>query len=100
MVGSKLFGVQIGYATGIVLAAIQIHHFFVDGVIWKLKSSSVSSPLMVNLDDLIHEKTESLPPMISKNVEVVASGADVFKGSKAARNPKRNRQPIGGSKAI
>ena len=100
MMGSKLFGVEINYATGIVLAAIQIHHFFVDGVIWKLKSSSVSSPLMVNLDDLIHEKTESLPPMSSKNVEVVASGADVFKGSKAARNPKRNRQFVGGSKAI
>ena len=60
MVGSKLFGVEIGYATGIVLAAIQIHHFFVDGVIWKLKSSSVSSPLMVNLDDLIHDKEKSI----------------------------------------
>lgn len=41
------------FATGVIVAAVQIHHFFVDGVIWKLKRKSVSSPLMVNLDDLI-----------------------------------------------
>ncbi len=43
-----------GYVYGIITAAIQIHHFFVDGVIWKLKRKTVSSPLMVNIDDLIH----------------------------------------------
>jgi hypothetical protein len=47
------FGVQLALATGIIAAAIQIHHFFVDGVIWKLKNKTVSSPLMVNLADLL-----------------------------------------------
>ncbi|MFO0936677.1 MAG: hypothetical protein U0798_09220 [Gemmataceae bacterium] len=56
----KEFDVSIDFAAGIVLAAVQIHHFFVDGVIWKLKSTSVSSPLMVNIDDLIHEKEGSV----------------------------------------
>jgi hypothetical protein len=46
-------GVQLAFATGVVFAAIQIHHFFVDGVIWKLKNKTVSSPLMVNLADLV-----------------------------------------------
>ncbi|MCC6954572.1 MAG: hypothetical protein IT290_10680, partial [Deltaproteobacteria bacterium] len=36
---------------GIVLAAVQLHHFFVDGVIWKLRRATVSQPLMVNLLD-------------------------------------------------
>jgi hypothetical protein len=38
--------------TGIVIAAVNIQHFFVDGVIWKLRSPSVSSPLMMNIVDL------------------------------------------------
>jgi hypothetical protein len=42
------------FVLGIIGAGIQIHHFFVDGVIWKLKKKTVSSPLMVNLDELIH----------------------------------------------
>jgi len=41
------------FASGVVLAGVQIHHFFVDGVIWKLRDPSVSSPLMVSLDDLL-----------------------------------------------
>jgi hypothetical protein len=45
-------GVDLGLSTAVVFAAIQIHHFFVDGVIWKLKSPTVSSPLMVRLPDL------------------------------------------------
>lgn len=42
----------IGLTTAIVFAAIQIHHFFVDGVIWKLKNPKVASPLMVNIEQL------------------------------------------------
>jgi hypothetical protein len=53
---AKLFDVSIYTSLAIVLSAIQIHHFFVDGVIWKLKSKSVSSPLMMNVDDLLHER--------------------------------------------
>lgn len=39
-------------ATGITLAAVQMHHFIVDGVVWKLKNPSVGSPLMTSLDTL------------------------------------------------
>jgi hypothetical protein len=46
-------GMQLSFALGIVTAAIQIHHFFVDGVIWKLKNKNVASPLMVNIEDLV-----------------------------------------------
>jgi hypothetical protein len=41
------------FAEGVILSAIQIHHFFVDGVIWKLKNPKVSSPLLVNIPELI-----------------------------------------------
>jgi hypothetical protein len=47
------FGVPVGVASAAVLSAVQIHHFFVDGVIWKLKNRTVSSPLMVNIEDLV-----------------------------------------------
>ena len=43
---SKLFSIAIFFA------AIQIHHFFVDGVIWKLKNKTVSHPLMMSVDDI------------------------------------------------
>ncbi len=38
---------------GVTIIGVQIHHFFVDGVIWKLKRKSVASPLMVNLSDML-----------------------------------------------
>lgn len=47
------------FVLGIMIAGVQVHHFFVDGVIWKLKKKTVSSPLMVNLDDLIHAPVPS-----------------------------------------
>jgi hypothetical protein len=47
-------GIALPLAMGVILSAVQIHHFFVDGVIWKLKRKSVSSPLMVNIADLVH----------------------------------------------
>jgi hypothetical protein len=37
---------------GVIIAAINIHHFFVDGVIWKLRHASAASPLMTNVTDL------------------------------------------------
>src|SRR6185369_1764937 len=46
-------GVQVSLASGVVVAAVQIHHFFVDGVIWKLRTPSVVSPLLVNIPDMI-----------------------------------------------
>jgi hypothetical protein len=46
-------GFPLEFATGVILCGVQIHHFFVDGVIWKLKKKSVASPLMVNIEDLV-----------------------------------------------
>jgi len=46
-------GTDLLFASGVVLAGVQIHHFFVDGVIWKLRHASVFSPLMVSLDDML-----------------------------------------------
>jgi hypothetical protein len=37
---------------GIVAAAVNVHHFFVDGVIWKLRDASNSSALMINIAEL------------------------------------------------
>ena len=37
---------------GIMAAAVNVHHFFVDGVIWKLRDSSNSSALMINIAEL------------------------------------------------
>jgi len=49
-------GVAFGYDTlfcvAVVFAGVQIHHFFVDGVIWKLKNKTVSHPLSMNLGDI------------------------------------------------
>jgi len=48
--------VALGYSNlfsmAIFFSAIQIHHFFVDGVIWKLKNQTVSHPLMMNVKDI------------------------------------------------
>jgi len=46
-------GVGLSLATAVILSAVQIHHFFVDGVIWKLRTQSVVSPLLVNIPDLV-----------------------------------------------
>jgi hypothetical protein len=45
-------GVTLAFSTAVILSAVQIHHFFVDGVIWKLKDPRVSSPLLSNVSDL------------------------------------------------
>ncbi|MBI4866334.1 MAG: hypothetical protein HY816_05230 [Candidatus Wallbacteria bacterium] len=52
-------GFPLEFATGIAIAGVQIHHFFVDGVIWKLRSPAVSSPLMSNLDELLGREREA-----------------------------------------
>jgi hypothetical protein len=48
-----LFWVDVPLVTsaGIVIAAVNIHHFFVDGVIWKLRNTADTSPLMMNAAD-------------------------------------------------
>jgi hypothetical protein len=47
-----LTGATLAFSTAVTLSAVQIHHFFVDGVIWKLKDPRVASPLLANLGDL------------------------------------------------
>jgi hypothetical protein len=37
---------------GIMAAAVNVHHFCVDGVIWKLRDASNSSALMSNIAEL------------------------------------------------
>jgi len=46
-------GISPDLANATIIAGVQIHHFFVDGVIWKLKSKSVVSPLLVNVPDMV-----------------------------------------------
>jgi hypothetical protein len=49
-----LTGAPLPFAFAVVASAVQLHHFFVDGVIWKLKNPKVSSPLLVHVADLMN----------------------------------------------
>lgn len=53
-------GFELAFATAVIISAVQIHHFFVDGVIWKLKNPRVSSPLTHNLNDYLSTDRESV----------------------------------------
>jgi hypothetical protein len=50
-IGSQ-FGRSMAFSTAIVLAALQLHHFFVDGVIWRLRNPGVRSPLGSSLGEV------------------------------------------------
>ena len=43
------FGKPLAFSTAVMLAAIQVHHFFVDGVIWRLRNPAARSPLSSSL---------------------------------------------------
>ncbi len=58
---SKGMRLPLPFTTGVFIAGVQIHHFFVDGVIWKLKRTTVSSPLMGNLHELLHPPAAPAP---------------------------------------
>jgi hypothetical protein len=58
---SRASGTTIWFSTAIVIAGVQIHHFFVDGVIWKLRSKNVSSPLLGTFDELTGAATKDRP---------------------------------------
>ena len=64
-------GTSLGYTSlfsiAVVYAAIQIHHFFVDGVIWKLKNQTVSHPLKMTFSELT---TPRSPPKRSNEMVV------------------------------
>ncbi len=51
-VGERM-GYELAFATPVIIAAVQVHHFFVDGVIWKLRNPRVRQPLLVNLRELV-----------------------------------------------
>ncbi len=40
------------FSTGVTLAGVQVHHFFVDGVIWKLRDKNNGTPLMGTLSSI------------------------------------------------
>ena len=44
-------GRSLQFSNAVLLSAIQIHHFFVDGVIWRLREPTVRSPLSSSLSD-------------------------------------------------
>jgi hypothetical protein len=46
------------FSFAIVASAVQLHHFFVDGVIWKIRQPAVMSPLLVSIDDLLEPAGE------------------------------------------
>jgi len=50
---AKQYGMSVAFSTVIIVSGVQIHHFFIDGVIWKLKRKTVSSPLMVNIGEML-----------------------------------------------
>ena len=52
-------GYAFSFAAAIMISAVQIHHFFVDGVIWKLRRATNSEPLMMNVRDLLGPARES-----------------------------------------
>ena len=54
------FGYTSLFSIAVIFAAIQIHHFFVDGVIWKLKNQTVSHPLMMNISEVSGKPQEKL----------------------------------------
>lgn len=59
-----LFDMQqrnFNFATGIAAAGVQMHHFFVDGVIWKLKNKTNSSPLLSNIRDFLGPRPREVP---------------------------------------
>lgn len=57
-------GYGLPFASAVVLSAVQIHHFVVDGVIWKLKNPRVASPLMATLGDLWSRKEAPPAPEV------------------------------------
>jgi len=50
---AALLGVPFDLANPVIIAAFQIHHFFVDGVVWKLRNTKMGSRLMTRADEFI-----------------------------------------------
>jgi hypothetical protein len=46
-------GIDRGLVMAVIFSAFQVHHSFVDGVIWKLRAKKVAAPLMANVPALL-----------------------------------------------
>jgi hypothetical protein len=57
-------GGDLGFTEPVLISGVQMHHFFVDGVIWKLKNPKVMSPLGVNIDQLIGAPSVALSDVV------------------------------------
>jgi hypothetical protein len=49
-------GWNLSFSSAVMLAIFQMHHFFVDGVIWKLRMKNVSTPLLIHVPNWIKER--------------------------------------------
>ncbi|WP_322751857.1 MULTISPECIES: hypothetical protein [unclassified Frankia] len=47
------FGQSLAFSTAVIFVALQIHHFFVDGVIWKLRNPKTAAPLSSSPPEVI-----------------------------------------------
>jgi hypothetical protein len=65
-----LIGADPVLAIGVISAGVQVHHFFVDGVIWKLRNKTTASPLMLSFRDLFDRPGHAVGP-----IPAVAGGA-------------------------
>lgn len=50
------FGFDLLFCTAIFFVTVQVHHFFVDGVIWKLRAEAKRSPLFSNFRAIYPEE--------------------------------------------
>lgn len=55
-------GRSMAFSSAIVLAGLQMHHFFVDGVIWRLRNSSVRNPLSSSIPELLGRRSAGGTP--------------------------------------
>jgi hypothetical protein len=59
------FGQSYGFSEAVILTVVQLHHFFVDGVIWKLKNPRVQSPTMTTWRQLTSERAPEPVPVLA-----------------------------------
>ena len=57
------FGRTEVFSAAVVVAVVQLHHFFVDGVIWKLKNPRVQSPTMTTWRQLTGARRPAAEPV-------------------------------------
>jgi hypothetical protein len=58
---SYVAGIDLVFVTAILFTAFQVHHSFVDGVIWKLRARSVVTPLLADVNVARPSVEMSLP---------------------------------------